>query len=52
MKRHGIDEEAAFDLLRDHARHNQSKVVDIADAVVTGHRLLPAGADHGMAGRS
>jgi AmiR/NasT family two-component response regulator len=42
MERHGVDEEAAFNLLRDHARQTQAKLVDIAEAVVAGHPLLPA----------
>ena len=42
MERHGIDEEEAFNLLRDHARQTQAKLVDIAEAVVAGHPLLPA----------
>ena len=42
MERHGVDEEAAFNLLRDHARRKQAKLVDIAEAVVAGHPLLPA----------
>jgi AmiR/NasT family two-component response regulator len=42
MERHGIDEQAAFDLLREHARRTQRKLVDVAEAVVSGHRLLPA----------
>lgn len=42
MERHGVDEEAAFNLLRDHARRKQAKLVDIAQAVVAGHPLLPA----------
>ena len=42
MERHGVDEEAAFHLLRDHARRKQAKLVDIAEAVVAGHPLLPA----------
>jgi AmiR/NasT family two-component response regulator len=42
MERHEIDEAAAFALLRDHARAVNRKVVDIAAAVVDGHRLLPA----------
>ena len=42
MERHGVDEEAAFHLLRDHARRKQAKLVDIAEAVVAGHQLLPA----------
>jgi AmiR/NasT family two-component response regulator len=41
MERHGIDEQAAFGLLRDHARRTQRKLVDVADAVVTGSALLP-----------
>jgi AmiR/NasT family two-component response regulator len=40
MERHGIDEQAAFDLLRDQARRSQTKVVDVAEAVVSTHRLL------------
>lgn len=42
MERHGVDDEAAFNMLRDHARRSQAKVVDIAEAVATGHPLLPA----------
>jgi response regulator NasT len=41
MERHGIDDRAAFALLRDHARSRGRKVVDVADAVVEGHPLLP-----------
>ena len=42
MERHGIDEEAAFNMLRDTARRSNRKIVDVADAVVTTHRLLPS----------
>jgi AmiR/NasT family two-component response regulator len=42
MERHGIGEEEAFIMLRDHARSTQRKLVDVADAVVTGHPMLPA----------
>jgi len=42
MERHGIDEQAAFNMLREQARRTQSKLVDVAEAVVFGHRLLPA----------
>jgi AmiR/NasT family two-component response regulator len=42
MERHGIDEEAAFDMLRDEARRTHRKLVDLADAVVAGHPMLPA----------
>ena len=41
MERHGIDETKAFELLRDQARQGSRKVVDVADAVATSHRLLP-----------
>jgi AmiR/NasT family two-component response regulator len=41
MERHSVAEEAAFDLLRDHARSTNRKLVDVATAVVDGHRLLP-----------
>ena len=42
MERHGIDDKAAFALLRDHARSGNRRVVDVAKAVVDGHSLLPA----------
>ena len=45
MERHGIDEQAAFEMLRDHARQTHRKLVDLAEAVVVGHPLLPAGTD-------
>jgi AmiR/NasT family two-component response regulator len=41
MERHSIDERAAFELLREHARSANRKLVDVASAVVDGHRLLP-----------
>jgi AmiR/NasT family two-component response regulator len=41
MERHSVDEAAAFQLLRDHARAGNRKLVDIAAAVVDSHRLLP-----------
>jgi AmiR/NasT family two-component response regulator len=41
MERHSIDEGAAFELLRDQSRTANRKLVDVADAVVDGHRLLP-----------
>ena len=41
MERHGIDERAAFDVLRDHARSQSRRVVDVARAVTDGHALLP-----------
>jgi len=41
MERHGVDDRAAFDMLRDHARTNRLKVVQVARAVTDGHALLP-----------
>jgi response regulator NasT len=41
MERHSVDEATAFQMLRDHARAGNRKLVDIAAAVVDGHRLLP-----------
>ena len=41
MERHSIDEPAAFELLREHARSTNRKLVDVASGVVDGHRLLP-----------
>ena len=41
MERHGIDEREAFALLRDHARAQSRRVVDVAGAVTEGHALLP-----------
>jgi AmiR/NasT family two-component response regulator len=41
MERHGCDERQAFDLLRDHSRSTGRRVVDVAQAVLDGHSLLP-----------
>ena len=41
MERHAVDENAAFDMLRAHARATNRKLVDVASAVVDGHALLP-----------
>jgi two-component system, response regulator / RNA-binding antiterminator len=41
MERHSVDEAEAFALLRDHSRTSNRKLVDVASAVVDGHRLLP-----------
>jgi AmiR/NasT family two-component response regulator len=40
MARHAIDQEKAFDMLRDHSQHNGRKVVDVAQAIVDSHLLL------------
>jgi response regulator NasT len=41
MERYQIDERRAFEILRDHARHNGQKLVVVARAVLDGHLLLP-----------
>jgi AmiR/NasT family two-component response regulator len=41
MERHSTSEEQAFEMLRTHARSGNRKLIDIAAAVVDGHRLLP-----------
>jgi AmiR/NasT family two-component response regulator len=41
MERNGIDDTAAFELLREHSRTDNRKLIDLATAVVDGHRLLP-----------
>ena len=42
MERHKIDEQSAFDVLRDHSRRTGRKLVDVAEAVVDSHLMLPA----------
>ena len=41
MERHTVDDRAAFELLRDHARSGGRRVVDVAQSVLDGHALLP-----------
>jgi AmiR/NasT family two-component response regulator len=41
MERHSITDAGAFEMLREHSRTANRKLVDIATAVVDGHRLLP-----------
>jgi AmiR/NasT family two-component response regulator len=41
MERHSVDDTKAFDMLRDHSRAANRKLLDIATAVVDGHPLLP-----------
>jgi response regulator NasT len=45
MERHSVDEGAAFEMLREHSRASNRKLLDIAAAVVDGHALLPKQAD-------
>jgi len=42
MERHSVGEADAFAMLRNHARADNRKLVDVAAAVVDGHRLLPS----------
>jgi AmiR/NasT family two-component response regulator len=42
MERHQVGEQRAFDLLRDQARRNGRKLVDVAQSIVDSHPLLPA----------
>ena len=46
MERHGVTDRDAFERLREHARNSNRRVVEVAQAVVDGHALLPPrGAD-------
>jgi response regulator NasT len=41
MERHAIDAASAFEMLREQSRIDNRKLIDLATAVVDGHRLLP-----------
>jgi AmiR/NasT family two-component response regulator len=41
MERHAIDEKSAFEMLREHSRVDNRKLIDLAAAIVDGHRMLP-----------
>ena len=41
MERHSVDDADAFEMLRDQSRRANTKLADVAAAVVEGHRLLP-----------
>ena len=41
MERHSVGDQEAFDLLREHSRKTNRKLIDVATAVVDGHLLLP-----------
>jgi AmiR/NasT family two-component response regulator len=41
MERHGVDDRAAFEMLREHARGTSRSVLDVAQSVIDGHALLP-----------
>src|SRR5438105_5646059 len=42
MERHMIEEQEAFNMLRQHARRTNRKIVDVAEAVLASHRILPS----------
>jgi AmiR/NasT family two-component response regulator len=42
MERHDLDEQAAFEMLRDTARRTNRKLIDVADALVASRSMLPA----------
>jgi response regulator NasT len=42
MARHAINEDKAFEMLRQHSRHNGRKLIDVAEAIVESHTLLLA----------
>lgn len=53
MERHGISADAAFEMLRRHARSTNQRLVDVAAAVTTSHPLLasfPTNPPHPPAG--
>lgn len=41
MERHLVDENTAFEMLRERSRADNRKLIDLATAVVDGHQLLP-----------
>ena len=41
MERHAVDEASAFEMLREHSRVANRKLIDLAAAIVDGHRMLP-----------
>jgi response regulator NasT len=40
MERYALNEQNAFEMLRDHSQHNGHKLVDVAEAIVCSHLLL------------
>jgi AmiR/NasT family two-component response regulator len=45
MERHQIDEEAAFNMLRERSRAGNRKLIDVASALLDSHTLLPRQVD-------
>jgi len=44
MARHAIDQNKAFDMLREHSQRSDRKLIEVAEAIVQSHVLLPAAA--------
>jgi len=42
MERHSVDEERAFQMLRDHSRKGNRKLIEVAQALLDAHTLLPS----------
>jgi AmiR/NasT family two-component response regulator len=40
MERYALNEQNAFEMLRDHSQHNGRKLADVAEAIVNSHLLL------------
>jgi AmiR/NasT family two-component response regulator len=51
MERHSVDDAAAFEMLRDQSRQTNTKLSDVAAAVVDSQRLLPRQPDASQAAR-
>lgn len=41
MARHAVDADEAFDMLREHSQHSDRRLIEVAEAVVHSHTLLP-----------
>jgi AmiR/NasT family two-component response regulator len=51
MERHSVDDAAAFEMLRDQSRQTNTKLSDVAAAVVDSQRLLPRQPDTSQTAR-
>ncbi len=51
IERHSVADADAFGMLRDQSRRTNTKLADVAAAVVDGHRLLPKLPDVSQAAR-
>jgi AmiR/NasT family two-component response regulator len=51
MERHSVDDADAFEMLRDQSRRANTKLADVAAAVVDGHPLLPKQPDTSQTAR-